>query len=70
MENGYIKIPLCTKIKLYEKGYIPKGLNYQNSRITFEIENGEISESDGSVGYIIREEKLFQGENYKNGMED
>lgn len=36
IENGYIKIPFCTKIKLYEKDYIPEGLNYQNPRITFD----------------------------------
>lgn len=36
IEKGYIKIPYCTKIKLYEKDYIPEGLNYQNSRITFD----------------------------------
>lgn len=39
-----------------------------NPTDTFMIENGEISSSDESVGYIIREEKLFQGENYKNGI--
>lgn len=36
VENGYIKIPFCTKIKLCEKDYIPEGLNYQNPRITFD----------------------------------
>lgn len=36
IENGYIKIPYCTKIKLYEKDYIPQRLNYQNPRITFD----------------------------------
>lgn len=36
IENGYVKIPLCTKIKLYEKDYIPEGLNHQNPRITFD----------------------------------
>ena len=36
VENGYIKIPFCTKIKLYEKEYIPEGLNYQNPRKTFD----------------------------------
>ena len=36
IENGYIKIPFCTKIKLYEKDYIPEGLNYQNPRVTFD----------------------------------
>ena len=32
------------------------------------IQNGEISSTNQSVGYIIREEKLFQGDNYKNGI--
>ena len=37
VQNGYIKIPNCTKIKLYEKDYIPEGMkNYQNPRITFD----------------------------------
>ena len=36
IQNGYVKIPFCTKIKLYEKDYIPEGLNYQNPRITFD----------------------------------
>ena len=35
---------------------------------TFMIENGMISSSEEATGYIIREEKLFQGENYKNGI--
>lgn len=39
-----------------------------NPTDTFMIENGEISSVDESIGYIIREEKLFQGENYKNGI--
>lgn len=34
----------------------------------FMIDNGKISASEEAVGYIIREEKLFQGENYKNGI--
>ena len=36
VQNGYINIPNCTKIKLYEKDYIPEGLKYQNPRITFD----------------------------------
>jgi putative membrane fusion protein len=32
------------------------------------IDNGEISSYEEAVGYIIRDEKLFQGENYKNGI--
>lgn len=34
--NSYVKIPNCTRVKLYEKDYIPGGLNYQNPRITFD----------------------------------
>jgi len=41
---------------------------FVNPTDTFMIENGEIFSSDETVGYIIREEKLFQGENYKNGI--
>lgn len=36
IQDGRVKIPYCTKIKLYEKDYIPEGLNYQNPRITFD----------------------------------
>lgn len=43
IENGYIKIPRCSKVKLYEKDYIPEGLNYQNPRITFDGINWWIS---------------------------
>ena len=39
-----------------------------NPTDTFMIENGQISSTESNVGYIIREEKLFQGENYKNGI--
>ena len=35
---------------------------------TFMIENGKISSSEGSEAYIVREETLFQGQNYKNGI--
>lgn len=36
IEDGYAKIPFCTKIKLYEKDYAPESLNYQNPRVTFD----------------------------------
>lgn len=41
---------------------------FLNPTDTFMIENGEISSTEQATGYIIREEKLFQGENYKNGI--
>lgn len=45
IKNGYIKFPKCTKIRLYEKNYIPDGLNYQNPRITFDGINWWLSVS-------------------------
>lgn len=39
-----------------------------NPTDTFMIENGKISVSEEAIGYVIRDEKLFQGENYKNGI--
>ena len=41
---------------------------FVNPTDTFMIENGRISDSEEAAGYIIREEKLFQGQNYKNGI--
>lgn len=34
----------------------------------FVVENGKLSLEEDTVGYIIREETVLQGENYKNGM--
>lgn len=36
IQDGYVKVPKLSKIKLYEKDYIPENLNYQNPRITFD----------------------------------
>lgn len=41
---------------------------FVNPSDTFMIENGRISLNEEAIGYIIRDEKLFQGENYKNGI--
>ena len=32
------------------------------------IENGNLSEEENAVGYVIREETVIQGNNYKNGI--
>lgn len=34
----------------------------------FVIENGSLSEEESSIGYLIRDEIVVQGNNYKNGM--
>ena len=41
---------------------------FVNPTDTFMIENGKISDTKETVGYLIRDEKLFQGDNYKNGI--
>lgn len=35
---------------------------------TFVIENGTLSGEESAVGYVIRDEAVVQGNNYKNGM--
>lgn len=32
------------------------------------IEKGKIYEEENAIGYIIRDEKVVKGENYKNGI--
>lgn len=39
-----------------------------NPTDTMTIENGVVSQEETVVGYIIRDEQVIQGENYKNGM--
>ena len=35
----------------------------------FTVENGKLSKAETDIGYVIRNEKVVKGENYKNGME-
>lgn len=35
----------------------------------FTVENGKLYKEETDIGYIIRNEKVVKGENYKNGME-
>lgn len=35
---------------------------------TFMIENGKVSQEESAIGYLIRQETVVQGNNYKNGM--
>ena len=41
----------------------------QNPTNTFSVEQGKIYQEERSTGYIIREETIVKGSNYKNGME-
>ena len=40
----------------------------QNPTNTFMVTNGKISQEESDIGYIIREEIVVKGQNYKNGM--
>ena len=40
----------------------------QNPTDTFSVEQGKIYQEESVVGYIIREETVVKGSNYKNGM--
>ena len=35
---------------------------------TFTVEEGTVSQEESAVGYVIRDETVIKGENYKNGM--
>ena len=35
----------------------------------FKVENGKLYKEETDIGYVIRNEKVVKGENYKNGME-
>ena len=35
----------------------------------FTVEQGELYQEETDVGYVIRDEQVVKGENYKNGME-
>ena len=40
----------------------------QNPTNTFMVTNGKISQEESDIGYIIREQTVVKGQNYKNGM--
>ena len=41
---------------------------FKNPTSTFMVEQGKIYQEETATGYIIREETIVKGENYKNGM--
>jgi len=41
---------------------------FQNPTNTFLIEKGELRQEETATGYVIRDEVLVKGENYKNGI--
>ena len=41
----------------------------KNPTDTFTVQQGKIYQEERAIGYIIREETIVKGSNYKNGME-
>ena len=39
-----------------------------NPAKTFVVEQGKIAQEETAIGYVIREENVIKGQNYKNGM--
>ena len=39
-----------------------------NPAKTFVVEQGKIAQEETTIGYVIREENVIKGQNYKNGM--
>ena len=40
----------------------------RNPSETFFVEKGKIYEEENAIGYILRDEQVVKGENYKNGI--
>lgn len=57
-----IGILLCILILYSARGF------FKNPTNTFLIEKGEIRQEETEVGYVLREEVVVKGENYKNGI--
>lgn len=69
-KNNLIKVTIATIISVIIIGYICYTifLLIKHPTDTFVIEEGKLYLEETTVGYIIREEKIIQGENYKNGI--
>ena len=42
---------------------------FRNPTDTVYVEMGQIQEEETGIGYIVRDETVLKGENYKNGIE-
>lgn len=67
---NYIKFGIASLITILLLGYSAWGIInlIKNPTDTFMVEEGKLSLEETVEGYIIREETVVQGENYKNGI--
>ncbi len=65
------RIVICTILAILILVYIMHAVInlINNPTETFIIRNGQVSKEETEIGYIIRDETIVKGENYKNGME-
>lgn len=61
-----IIVIIIIMILLYVVYFVAKLV--KNPTNIFVVTNGELSKEETTVGYIVREESVVKGENYKNGM--
>lgn len=65
--NKVIIITAIIVVIIYAIYLVAKLVN--NPTNTFIVANGELSKEETAIGYIVREETVVKGSNYKNGME-
>ena len=65
-----VKIILCSIFLLAILSYVLYVVIalVKNPTDTFMVTNGEVSQEENVNGYIVRNETVVRGENYKNGM--
>lgn len=68
-ENKKLLIILIVILAIIVWGIYKLVVFIQNPTDTFSVEQGKIYQEERATGYIIREETIVKGSNYKNGME-
>ena len=67
--NKKLSITLIIILAIIIFGMYKLAVFIQNPTNTFSVEQGKIYQEERATGYIIREETIVKGDNYKNGME-
>ena len=65
--NKVVIITVIILVIIYAIYLVAKFVN--NPTNTFIVANGELSKEETAIGYIVRDETVVKGSNYKNGME-
>ena len=68
MKKGKKIVAILTVLAILIYGITAVYLLIIHPTDTYIVKEGQISEEDEKIGYIIRDEKVIKGENYKNGI--